>query len=185
MGWWIWAAAPAFGATWTYRAPVPMEAPADGKGFALCLDLPAKLEMEDTTITQGGVSLTCSSTEESTKLCYTITDPWPTEYEPMTCEGKNTKVRLQLVPAFDPNDSLRDGSVVISSAIDEVAAVFALPPGIWPEQNHTGARNTRCRIDDERLWVWREGTSRRTGTCEIRDRFGNFLRFNVKSGRVK
>ena len=185
MGWWIWAAAPALGATWTYRAPVPVTAPADGKGFRLCLDLPAKLEMEATTVTDGGVSLTCESTEESTKMCYEVREPWPESYKPLVCEGKTTSVRLQLVPAFDPNDSVRDGEVLISSAVDEVAAAFALPPGVWPAQVHEGTRDTVCRIEDQRLWVWREGTSRRRGMCEIRDRYGNLVRFTVRSGRFK
>lgn len=181
----VLASAPAQAATWTYRAPVPVKQPIDGKGFKLCLDLPAKLQMEPVTVENGGVTLTCSSTEDSTSLCYEIGQPWPERWEPMTCESASTKVRINFIPAFDPSDSVMDGAVVISGSVDEIAAVYGLPPGVWPEQTHKGARGTICRVEDQRLWVWREGTRRGKGTCEIRDRFGNDVRFTVRFGRVK
>lgn len=182
---WVWSIGPAHGATWTYRVPVPVHAPGDDRGFRVCLDLPARLEIEPTQVDADGLTLTCESTEETTSLCYEVTGDWPSSWTSLSCSGPQTRVQIEPVPAFDFDDTVLDGSVTIVRGIDEVAAVFALPPGLWPEQTYEGERDTLCRVKEGRLWIWREGTGRRRDFCEIRDRYGDTTRFKVRFGRLR
>ncbi|MBX2796589.1 MAG: hypothetical protein KTR31_02935 [Myxococcales bacterium] len=159
-------------ATWTYRAPVPTQPPSDGRGFGVCLVLPVDLGIEgQVEDVSGNVSLTCSRQEERTRICYDVSnEDWPTTWEPLSCAGSTTTVVLKLVPAFDPEQDPRLG-VSIHPGVDEVAASFVLQ-GEWPPQSDEDTRGTRCRIRDGRLWIWRDGQSRRKGTCVIRERDG-------------
>lgn len=179
-----WLASSAQGATWVYRAPVPVTAPADGSGFSVCLKLPATIDVAPARVSEGSLSLTCRPEETHTSLCYDVGEPWPEAFPALSCAGPRTKVQIRFVPAFLPEDDVLDG-VVIASGIDEVAASFALPEGSWPDQTYEGARDTVCRVREERLWIWRDGPGRRKSECELRERDGTVHRFPVRfKGRV-
>lgn len=163
--------AAAHAATWPFRAPVPAEPLGDGDPFALCLELGVDLGFQPGDHAAGPVAYRCESEAEASRVCYQVQGTeWPDRWEPLVCEGTDTKVVVTLVEAFQPRADLSKG-VVIKRGLDKAAAVFEVGSA-YRGQRVQGHRGTVCEVASGRLFVSRRGPSRRRDVCELRDASG-------------
>lgn len=169
----------ALASTWPFRAPVPTQAPSDGKPFRVCLELAADLGFEGTEHTEANVSWTCSTTEEVSTVCYDVAPtPWPDKWPTLECRGTTDRVKVTLLEAFDPASDLSKGAK-ISKKVDEATAVFVVGDR-FPSQVVEGSRGASCQVADGRLYVSRTTASRRRDQCSLRTRGGGRTSLTIR-----
>lgn len=120
-----------------YEIPFPTSPVFEGQQ-RICMDVDVDLGVPNVAVEEGPFLASCSSVGGHTRLCVTLLDgaKWPDRFADLECPGAERSVKMRPIRAFDPNDSIDDGVLLVRS-VSKIQAVFRAPdlvdsPGILP-----------------------------------------------------